>query len=138
GKISADVSPTPKAQHADDDKRVAIKILGNGKTAAQPLVFQDARILATERQDVPSERDGKLLFLATPARPGESVPKSKLLEFEVPMLAVAVTAKEWRLLGEDERLTDMDDKDKYYRTVRSTDTLGPRTTVVIRQKLKFR
>jgi WD40 repeat protein len=136
-KVSADVGPAPKAPHADDDKRVTVKILSS-KTSAQPLVFQDARILAMQRQDVPSERDGKLLFLATPARDGESVPTSKVLEFEVPMLAVPIDKDAWRNLPEEERLKDMDEKDKYYRAVRYSDSLGPRTTVVIRQKLKFR
>src|SRR5438067_2449770 len=46
-KISTDVSSAPKAQQADDDRRVSVKILSN-KTSAQPLIFQDARILATQ------------------------------------------------------------------------------------------
>jgi WD40 repeat protein len=111
----------------------------DSKSAAQPLIIQDGRVIAGQRQDVPSERDGKLLFLATPARTGEFVPRSKLLEYEVPMLAVRVdTADAWRALPEEERLRDVDSPTKYFRAVRGSDSLAPGTTVVIRQKMRFR
>jgi WD40 repeat protein len=139
--VKPDVSDSGKSQAAvDDDKAVSIKTFDADKSAAQPLIFQEARVLAAQRQDVPSERDGKLLFLATPVKLGEYVPPSKLIEFEVPTLAVKVpTLDAWRALPEEERLIDVDSPKKFFvRAVRYTDTLEPNTTVVIRQKLRFR
>lgn len=136
---SGDSSKPPAlASSGDEDKAVTIENVAS-KTAAQPLVFSDARILAIERQDVPSERDGKLLFVATPVRAGEFVPPNKLFEHDVPMLAIEVTsATEWRNLPEEERLRDVDAPKKMYRAIRLSDSLAPRTTVVIRQKIRFR
>src|SRR5262249_53856602 len=52
------VGAQPSA-NVEDEKPVRIENL-DGKTALQPLVFPEARILAAQRQDVPSERDGKM------------------------------------------------------------------------------
>jgi multidrug efflux pump subunit AcrA (membrane-fusion protein) len=120
-----------------DDRKVNLFEVKSVSGPSQSLILQDARILAVERQDVPSERDGKLLFLATPVEPGEVFPASKLLKpYEIATLAIEVPS--WRNVPVEERLADESRPDKYFRKVRSTDTLAPGTTTVVRRKVLLR
>jgi hypothetical protein len=41
------------------------------------LIIQDAHVLPTDKQEVRSEPDGKLLFIATEVKLGEVVPEKK-------------------------------------------------------------
>jgi WD40 repeat protein len=133
--VSGPNKPDQPAAPADD-KPAVLSEVKNSTGPAQPLILQDARILPTERQDVPSERDGKLLFLATPVEPGEVYPKDKVLPYEVATLGIEV--KSWRGIPEEERLTDDSKPDQMFRRVRSTDTLAPGTTMVVRRKVLLR
>jgi hypothetical protein len=118
---------------------------------AHSLIIQGARVLPLERQEVPSERDGKILFLATPVPDDEFVPREKELRREVVVLGV-----EWKpgadLQRDPERKpaikepfedpdSSLDTKTgrrKLYRLPRATDSLEPGTTKVVRLKLRFR
>jgi WD40 repeat protein len=140
--------PPPAAAPTREEKKPATPTIDDDKPAAyipvrpavggpQPLVIQDARLLPLELQDVPAEHDGKLLFLGTEVRPGEEVPKDKLLEYEVSILVVPVTT--WDGVAPKDRIEDPTDPTKrLYRRVRPTDDLAPGTTSVVLQKLKFR
>src|SRR4051812_41207036 len=46
----------------------------------EPLVIADARVEAAEKQDVPAERDGKLVYLGVEVQPGEVRPGGQELE----------------------------------------------------------
>jgi multidrug efflux pump subunit AcrA (membrane-fusion protein) len=50
--------------------------------AADPIVIPDCRVTVAERQDVPSQRDGILLFVGTEVKPGEKVPADRLLHIK--------------------------------------------------------
>src|SRR5262249_5479483 len=76
--------------------------------------------------------------LATPVKPGEYVPKDQLIEFEVTTLAVPVTRNEFYTLQSSQRVLDDATPDKFYRKVRSTDKLSPKSTVVTHRKVQFR
>jgi WD40 repeat protein len=128
---------TEQATQVDDDKAARVSEVKTVAAASQPLILQDGRILPTQRQDVPSERDGKLLFLATPMQRGEVVSTNKLLPpFEFAILAVPV--KSWDGIPEEEQLLDDNQPGKKFRRVRSTDSLAPGTTEVIRRKIQLR
>lgn len=105
---------------------------------AQPMTILDARVLPAKRQDVPAERDGKLLFLATEVEPGEYVPADKLLEFDVNILGVRISREQWLALPEKERLTDRRYPDTYFRPSTPDDELAPNTTVMVRHRVKYR
>jgi WD40 repeat protein len=120
----------------DDDKNASLTEMQAAASGPQPLIIQDGRLLPLELQDVPSEHDGKLLFLGTEVRPGEVVPKDKLLEFDVSILVVPVTT--WADVEPKDRITDPTDPKRLYRRVRPTDDLAPGTTSIVHQKLKFR
>ncbi len=74
--------PTPSAAVVDDGG--AIKPLtivsmgpaGKGATAS-PTVIPGGRVYPVDTQEVPSERDGKLICIATEIKPGEVVPEDK-------------------------------------------------------------
>lgn len=111
-----------------------------------PLVIQDGRVLPLERQEVPSERDGKLLLLATPVSDTEFVPKDKEVRLEVPLLGV-----EWRP-GDEQRphrdghrrpvirepFEDPANPGKLYRFPRPGDSLAPGSTRIVRLPIRFR
>ena len=109
-----------------------VKAASGGPAA---LIVQGGRVMPTDRQDVPSEREGKLLFLATHTHPGETVPKQKLVEFEVGVLVVAVPS--WDGVAEVDRFQDPKYPEKYRRALAS-DELIPGKTVVFRQRLRLR
>jgi hypothetical protein len=51
--------------------------------AADPIVIPDCRVTMAERQDVPSQRDGILLFIGTEIKPGENVPDDRLVQIKI-------------------------------------------------------
>src|SRR5262249_33033032 len=138
-KVENDVvKPAAQAPAVDDSGPVTVFPI-DSKSIAQPLTIQEARILTAQRQEVPSKRDGELLFLATPAVPGGIVPRAKRLEYEVPTLAVRVNSQAvYDRLKEEEKLVDVDEPTRLYRRVRPSDGLEPGSTAIIRQKLVFR
>jgi hypothetical protein len=120
----------------DEDKPASLVEVRPATTGPQPLVIQDARLMCMEMQDVPAEHDGKLLFLGTEIRPGEEVPKDKLLEYDVSILVVPVST--WTDVDPKDRITNPANPNQLYRRVRPTDELAPGTTCIIHQKLQFR
>ncbi len=102
-------------------------------------IIQDARVLPSERQDVPSECEGKLLFLATEAGPAEKVPDDKLITCEIGVLGVIVpTESAWLALPAKDRLQDAHTPDRYYRRARPDDDLAPGTTAIVRERPRLR
>jgi WD40 repeat protein len=120
----------------DEDKNCTLVEVRPATGGPQPLVIQDARLLPVELQDVPAEHDGKLLFLGTEVRPGEVVPKDKLLEYEVSILVVEEST--WADVEPKDRITDPTDPKRLYRRVRPTDALLAGQTSIVLQKLQFR
>jgi WD40 repeat protein len=100
------------------------------------LRITEGRVLPVERQEVPSERMGKLLFLATIVKPGEKVDKRKLIEYEVPMLGVPVSS--WAGVAEKDRLTDVRTPGRYYRRPRLGEDLTADNTAIIYRRLLLR
>jgi WD40 repeat protein len=104
------------------------------------LVIPMASVLTTDKQEVPSERDGKLIFLATEIDPAErgSVPKSKILTYELGFLAIEVTsAEEYAKTPESERVTFADNPRKYRRW-KESDKIDPGKVILARQLREFR
>ena len=120
---------------ADDDEAIIPRDLA-GKSNAQPLTIQEARVMPVQSQDVPSERPGKLLFLATEIQPGEFVPLAKRIPYTFKILAIPVST--WAGIPENERIVDERSPGKFYRRVRPTDDLAPGTTALVRQKVVLR
>ncbi|MBY0231588.1 MAG: HlyD family efflux transporter periplasmic adaptor subunit, partial [Gemmataceae bacterium] len=121
----------------DDDKEIVPVVLTGGKAA--PLTIQEGRILPVLRQEVPSLRDGNLLFLATPIKPGERIDDKKKIVWRMSTLAVPVTQREWEDLKHEERIAlDEPVAGRFYRRIRATDPLDPRTTVLVRERMELK
>jgi WD40 repeat protein len=82
--------PTGGGEAEGDQPVKAVVMAGRG--AGQALVVQDARVMAMVKQEVPSERDGKLICLATEVTPEEeeALPPGKVFEQEFGRLLVEV------------------------------------------------
>ncbi|MFQ3650789.1 MAG: hypothetical protein SNJ75_10680 [Gemmataceae bacterium] len=124
----------------DDDKPVNLVEVAPGG-ATTPLTILDAKITAVQQQNVPAERDGKLMFLATEIEEGEFVPQEKQLTYEVVTLGIRVTSDaEWNSLPSRERMIVQDTEGKvfWYRTVRETDDLSEVETALIPRTFRLR
>ena len=89
-------------------------------------VVHEARLVPSERQDVPSERDGKILAVATLKKAGEVIPEGKAVNLEFRALVVRIAPGE--RVGEGEVISW---ERARYRRVRRTDELAPGTTKVV-------
>jgi WD40 repeat protein len=135
---SSDGKEAPPAPSADDELPVVVRTVVATGGGPRALVVQDGRVLPSERQDVPSEREGKLLFLATEVGPEEKVPQDKLITYEVSALAVEVSQAAWEKLPEKERVYNPVGPHFYYRRPLPTDAFEPGRTAIVRQTLRFR
>ena len=118
------------------DKPVGVTILAKRERATQTLILPDGRVLPGDRVDLASDREGSLMFLATPARPGEFVPPEKLITREMTVLAVNVRPGEEP--RKDELIFDPSAPTKRYRKPRATDTFEPGTTAILTIPMPFR
>jgi len=101
-----------------------------------PLIIQEARLLSTERQEVPSVRDGKLVCVATPILPGERVPPGKMVEVELGFLAIEPLPGE--LVAPNDRITFRENPGRIFRRATEKDSVQPERSVVVRQKTRLR
>lgn len=139
-------SPPAAAGKPAAERKARVVELVSSNAAAQPLIIQDGRVMPMERQEVPSEQDGKLLLLATPVPEGESVPAGKEAFLEVALLGVAWKAGDEAKIRTSsheraaikEPFEDPADPGKMYRFPRPGDSLAPGTSKIFRVKIKFR
>ncbi|MFM7151774.1 MAG: HlyD family efflux transporter periplasmic adaptor subunit [Gemmataceae bacterium] len=147
-KALAEVKAEPLAsQPFLPDRPVRITGVSVNGGTAQPIIIQDGRVLPLERQEVPSERDGKLMLLATPVSQDEFVPKDKEVRLEVALLGVEWREGEGDRIGQElsqkrpaikEPFEDPRNPGKLYRFPRPGDSLAPGSTKIIRLNLRFR
>jgi WD40 repeat protein len=139
--VRGEGEPAPTAPRAtrgkvDDDRPATlVPVAALGAGPAQPLTVQEARILAGQRQEVPSERDGRLLVVGTPLRPGDDVRPEKIREVEFADLVIEIPAGERVPLAEQIVVPDVPVR---CRKARDTDTLLPGRTHVSRRKVQMR
>jgi hypothetical protein len=102
----------------------------------RPIVVHQARLLPAQREEVPSERDGQLLFLGTDLREDEPQPPAdQIITAEIGFLAVEVAP------GEEVRAADQVDAPnlpRKYRRWKAGDDLIPGEVIVGRQRKEFR
>lgn len=145
---AGDGAAAPRSGDGGDDRKVGIYKVRSALAGPQPIIIQDGRILATETQNVPSERDGKLVMLAVPVAAEEEVPEHLLIVQEIAVLAVRTTREEWerepratRLLPQEipfDAVSGRKAETVYYRAARTSDEMAPGTTIIRWHKQRFR
>lgn len=127
------------------DQKTIISSRQLEKSEPQPMILQDGRVLPMERQEVPSERDGKLLILGTPVSKDEFVPVGKEDWLTVSVLGVEVRRNDGMPTHDEkdkppivEPFEDPDQPGKWYRFPRPNDSLSKGTTKIVRMRLRFR
>jgi hypothetical protein len=103
------------------------------------LVIPQSSVVAMDRQDVPAEKDGKLIFLATEIGPAEraTIPPTKSLTFELGFLAIEVTPEEFEKAPEGERVA-LADNNRKYRRWQESDKIEPFRVVLARRRRELR
>lgn len=144
-KGTSDVPELRRANEPTDDKPVQIVRVAGGQASNQPMVVSGARVMTVEVQEVPSEKDGKLLFLATPVGEHEEVPADRLDVREFPILGTQISSAEWQKLPADQRLSPVQTQSdmgrvetRYYRKAKVNDSMDPGTTKIFNVKLRLR
>ena len=92
----------------------AVSALGN-------FAISGGRVQAILRLEVPSQRDGPLVFLATEVKPGEVVPVEKKIVAKSWTVGIQTTEQ----VAPEDRLTVEEDKKGVYRKWRPSDQLVP-------------
>jgi WD40 repeat protein len=127
-----------RAKASDDDDRPVTLVSATAALPAGPslpMTVQEARILSGRRQEVPSERDGRLLVVGTPLRPGDDVRPEKIREVEMADLVIEIPARE--VVRPEEQIT-IPDVPARCRRATPTDLLPPGRTHVYRYKVQMR
>ncbi len=117
-------------------QRALPQLLEYGKisqqTITEPIIIPNCHLLIEQQQEVPTEKEGKLLFIGTDVLPGEIVPpEKKLPDAELGFLAIPV--------GKDEQLLDgekpfqFENNSTWYRRARDTDQLEPGKIALARE-----
>lgn len=104
--------PSGESGRALYEPPAAKPVEGAGRAAGfEPVVIADCRINVIDKQDVPSQRDGVLLFMGREVRPGEVVPEERLVTVEVGGRSVKVRRwKEGDRVQAGEVLAQLDDR----------------------------
>jgi RNA polymerase sigma factor (sigma-70 family) len=109
-----------------------LRIEADGKAPPAPPAARD-------HIDVPAERDGKLVLLATEIAPAERarVPKAKVVTHELGFLAVEISQEEFARAPEGERVVFAGNARKYRRW-KETDKIEPGKVTLARKMSAFR
>jgi RNA polymerase sigma factor (sigma-70 family) len=88
-------------------------VIRAGEARPKPATTEPEAAEGRERQEVPAERDGKLMFLGTEIRPGETVPAEQIIKAEVGFVVVAMAPGE--KVPREQQLSFPGDPRKYRR-----------------------
>ncbi len=103
----------------------------NLQGVAEPIVIAECTLDCSEKQEVPSEKEGKILFIGTDVQTGEDVPKDKQLPpAQLGFLAIKVGEKP--VEGENCFRVAGDPKN-WYRRWRLTDSLEPKRVALLQE-----
>ena len=87
----------------------------------QPLVIANARISAMERQEIPAEKDGKLLFVGTDIKPKRDIHPDDVFKLTISRLVI----EDEKVSGSDVILLDNKSNKKYRLWKGGEDQLTP-------------
>jgi WD40 repeat protein len=87
----------------------------------QPLVIANARISAMERQEIPAEKDGKLLFVGTDIKPNRDIHPDDVFKLTISRLVI----EDEKVSGSDVILLDNKSNKKYRLWKGGEDPLTP-------------
>ena len=108
-------------------------------TAPEPISIPGAKLTIVQQQEVPSEKEGKLLFIGTDLLPGEVVPPEKRLpEALLGNLVVPVAPNEKLLEGEEAFPLNPNTPTLLYRRVRDAEEIKPNTVILVTERRKVR
>jgi WD40 repeat protein len=106
-----------------------------GESLSEPITIPNAYVVIDSKQEVPSEKDGKIIFIGTDVAPDEVVPPEKQLpKAQFGVLAVPLADNETPL-PTDKTFQVGNVK---YRQVRDTDVLEPKKVQLFKETRTFR
>jgi WD40 repeat protein len=113
------------ANRTGGQAEVTVFRIDNPQELTAPIVIPDGRLVITEKQVVPAEKDGVIRFIGTEVQTGEVVPPEKQLpDAPLGFLAIQVGSNEQPLNGE-RFFTLPPDQRIVYRRIRETDEFEP-------------
>src|SRR5262249_54094401 len=100
--------------------------------ALGPVVIPGAVLVIAQQQEVPSEKEGKLLFIGTEVQPGEVVPPDRQLADQAVLGVLAIPVTNGEIVADGEKI-HVDGNAAVYRRVRQTDRLEAGKVILTRQ-----
>src|SRR5262249_25938659 len=100
-----------------------------------PLVVPGCRLVAIYRQEVPSLKDGQLLFIATEPGPSEEIPDDRLVEVDVRFQVVPVKAGD-KVPGAE--VITLPGGSRRYRLVKEGESVDAVDLLIIQQHKRLR
>jgi hypothetical protein len=107
------------------------------RQARGPVVIPGAILVVARQQEVPSEKEGRLLFIGTDVQPGEVVPPDRQSDDQAVLGVLAVPVADGETVADGDKL-HVDGKVAVYRRVRQTDPLEPGKVILVRQVRRVR
>jgi WD40 repeat protein len=101
----------------------------------EPVVIPEGTLVIVEKQEVPSEKEGKIIYIGTDVQMGEEVPKDKQLpDAQLGFLAIQLNDK-----VEGENCFQLpDDPKHWYRRARPADRLEPKKVRLVTERRNVR
>jgi WD40 repeat protein len=115
-----------------EDPLPPVDMVGGATMLPRPVVIRDGTILMRQQQEVPSEREGKIVFIGVEIKPGEEVPPEKVIETYRYYLAVLCKQ------GEAGEALFPERPDLLYREWKPEDVPQAGEVAVARKKLRIR
>jgi WD40 repeat protein len=121
---------------AIDERPVTVRPIEGASGSAQPQIVQDGRVMVVVRYDVPSERDGRLIGVATEILPGDPTPPpEKIIDAEIGMLVIRMAEGDTLRPGEK---VIHGSRGERYRALRDDDKIEAKWVQVHREPVKLR
>lgn len=131
-------SPTPASAGSRSRMEVVVYHNDNRPILSKPVIIPNGTLVIVEKQEVPSEKEGEIVFIGTEVRAGEEVPKEKQLpDAELGFLAVQISENEPLQEGEV-RFHFKNDPTTWYRRVRNREDVPPLKGVFAYETRKVR
>jgi WD40 repeat protein len=137
-------APGPRVASSSGGSRVQPEMIvfavqKKDQPLTEPIIIPNGTLVIVDQQEVPSEKEGIIMFIGTDVKPGEVVPPEKQLpEAHLGFLAVPVVQGETPLEGETFFRPKNNADGPMYRRLRETDQMLPERVVLFREDRKVR
>lgn len=128
--------PSPASSGRRGQPEIYVYRDRQSQVMTEPVLIPDCLLVIFDKQDVPSEKEGVIIFIGTEVQEGEKVPPEKQLP-AAHLGFLAINVGEKPVAGEECFQVPIDPK-HWYRKSRPTDPLEPKKVSLFQKKVLVR